>query len=103
MPEGCGHPKEARNSKPPAPVEVARQAEGRILSMMEKRKLEEALLEDAGGLCQAMRGTLGDFVRFHIFSSWNVLQLQTLEALFHLLMLLKISYHVLILWSVALV
>jgi hypothetical protein len=33
-----------------------------------------------------MRGALGDFVRFHIFSSWNVLQLQTLEAFFHLSM-----------------
>jgi hypothetical protein len=67
------------------------------------RRLEEALLEDAGRLCQAIRGALGDFVRFHIFSSWNVLQLQTLEAFFHLSMLLKISRHVLILWSVSLV
>jgi hypothetical protein len=50
-----------------------------------------------------MRGALGDLIRFHIFSSWDVLQLQALEAFFHLSMLLKISCHVLILWSVALV
>jgi hypothetical protein len=61
------------------------------------------LLKDAGRLCQAMRGALGDLIRFHIFSSWNVLQLQALEAFFHLSMLLQISCHVLILWSVALV
>jgi hypothetical protein len=65
--------------------------------------LEEALLEDASGLCQAMGGALGDFVCFYIFSSWNVLQLQILETFFHLSMLLKISCHVLILQSVALV
>jgi hypothetical protein len=45
---------------------------------------------------------LGDFVRFHIFSSRNVLQLQSLEALFHLSKLFKISRHVLILQSLAL-
>jgi hypothetical protein len=50
-----------------------------------------------------MRGTLGDLVRFHIFSSRNVLQPQSLEALFHLSKLFKISNHVLILWSVAFV
>jgi hypothetical protein len=61
------------------------------------------LLKDAGRLCQAMRGALGDFIHFHIFSSWDVLQLQDLEAFFHLSMLPKISCHVLILWSVGLV
>jgi hypothetical protein len=60
-------------------------------------------LKDTGWLRQAMRGALGDFIRFHIFLSRNVLQLQTLEAFFHLSMHLKISRHVLILWSVALV
>jgi hypothetical protein len=50
-----------------------------------------------------MRGVLGDFVHFHILSLRNVLQLQSLEAFFHLLMLLKISHHMLILRSVALV
>jgi hypothetical protein len=59
------------------------------------------LLKDASRLCQAMRGALSDLIRFHIFSSWDVLQLQALEAFFHLSMLLKISCHVLILWSVA--
>jgi hypothetical protein len=66
-------------------------------------RLEETLLEDAGRLCQAMRGALGHFVCFYIFSSWNVLQLQSLAAFLHLPMLLKISFHVLILWSVTLV
>jgi hypothetical protein len=61
------------------------------------------LFKDAGRLREAMRGALGDFVRLHIFSSWDVLQLQALEAFFHLSMLLEISSHVLILWSVALV
>jgi hypothetical protein len=61
------------------------------------------LLKYAGRLCQAMRSVLGDFVCFHIFSSWDVLQLQSLEVFFHLSMLLEISRHVLILWSVALV
>jgi hypothetical protein len=37
MPEGRDHPKEARNPEPPASVAVAGQAEGLILSMMEKR------------------------------------------------------------------
>jgi hypothetical protein len=50
-----------------------------------------------------MRGTLGDLVGFHVFSSQDVLQLQALEAFFHLSVLLEISSHVLILWSVALV
>jgi hypothetical protein len=61
------------------------------------------LLKDSGRLCQAMRGALGDLVGFHIFSSRDVLQLQALEAFFHLLMLLQINRHVLILWSIALV
>jgi hypothetical protein len=50
-----------------------------------------------------MRGAFGDLVGFHIFSSRDVLQLQALEAFFRLSMLLQISHHVLILWSVALV
>jgi hypothetical protein len=50
-----------------------------------------------------MRGTLGDFIHFHILPPWDVLQLQSLEAFFQLSMLFKISSHVLILWSVALV
>jgi hypothetical protein len=50
-----------------------------------------------------MRGALGDFVSLHVFSPWDVLQLQALEAFFHLSMLLEISRHVLILWSLALV
>jgi hypothetical protein len=36
MPEGRGHPKEARSLEPPALVAVVGQAEGLILSMMEK-------------------------------------------------------------------
>jgi hypothetical protein len=50
-----------------------------------------------------MRGAFGDLIGFHIFSSRDVLQLQTLEAFFHLSMLLEIGRHVLIPWSVALV
>jgi hypothetical protein len=50
-----------------------------------------------------MRGALGDFIRFNILSSWNMLQLQPLEAFLHLSKLLKISRHVLIFWSLALV
>jgi hypothetical protein len=61
------------------------------------------LLKDAGRLCQAVRGALGDLVFFYIFSSRDMLQLQALEAFFHLAMLLEIGRHVLILWSVALV
>jgi hypothetical protein len=61
------------------------------------------LLKDAGRLCQAMRGALGDLVRFHVLSSRDVLKLQALEAFLHLSMLLQISSHVLILRSVALI
>jgi hypothetical protein len=61
------------------------------------RWLEEAFLEDISWLRQAMRGALGDFICFHIFPSWDVLQIQALEAFFHLSMLFKVSRHVLIL------
>jgi hypothetical protein len=37
MLERRGHPKEARNPEPTAPVVAAGQAEGRIMSLMEKR------------------------------------------------------------------
>jgi hypothetical protein len=37
MPEGRGHPKEARSLEPPAPAVVAGQEVGVIQMMMEKR------------------------------------------------------------------
>jgi hypothetical protein len=102
MPEGRDHPKEARSPEPPTLAAVAGQAEGLIQTMIEKRTVEETLLKDADRLCQVMRGALGDLICFH-FLLLGCASAPSLGSFFHLSMLLKISCHVLILWSVALV